>query len=465
MASRLTLTARLTLLFTMGSAAVLVALGWLVMSAITAHFDELDREVLSGKLAYTADLIATVDRPLSREVVVNHLASTFAGHHELVMQVRGPDGTVWFTSEGADFPPTLSSSTELLRWKVKGQTFHGLAMALPAEPTDDGAVTLALALGTAHHEQFLHSFRWTLWLFVACAVMLMGVLGWVSARRGLAPLRTMRERAATVTAHSLDRRLPVQAVPPELAELAVTLNEMLERLQDAFGRLSDFSSDLAHELRTPVSNLMMQTQVALSLARDADGYRAILESNSEEFERLGRMISDMLLLAKAENGLALVHEEPVDLAQLVRQLFDFYEVLADEKHITLQLQGAGTLRGDRLMLRRALGNLLSNALRHTPAKGAISVALDRDEAGLHIQVRNTGEPIAATHLARLFERFYRADAARQHGAGEGTGLGLSITQAIVHAHGGKVSAASNDGVTVFSICFPKFLVEHPRTHV
>ena len=454
MGSRLTLTARLTLLFTIGSSAVLLVFGWLVMAAIASHFDELDHDELAGKLDYAAQLVATMNRPLTKEFVVKRLASTFAGNHELAMQVRGSGGEVWFASPNAEFPATLTAASGLSRWRADEKTFHGLAKTLPAETTGNGALTLVLALDTAHHERFLRSFRWTLWIFVACAVLLMGVLGWISARRGLAPLRAMRERAATVTAHSLDRRLSVQAVPPELAELAITLNEMLERLEGAFQRLSDFSSDLAHELRTPVSNLMMQTQVVLTIPRDADGYRAILESNAEEYERLSRMISDMLFLAKAENGFVLVHEEVVDLAHEVRQLFDFYEVLAEEKRIDLQLQGEGALRGDRLMLRRALGNLVSNALRHTPAGGSIRVEIRRDEALLRIQVRNTGEPIAAADLARLFERFYRVDGARQHDAGEGTGLGLSITRAIARAHGGEVSAASNDGLTTFSLYFP-----------
>ena len=454
MGSRLTLTARLTLLFTLGSAAVLLAIGWLVMATITAHFNELDRDELSGKLDYAAQLVAKMDRPLTKAVVAKELASTFAGHHELAMQVRGPSGALWFASPNAEFPVNVTAASGFFQWRADGRMFRGLKKTLPAGAMAGGALTLTLALDTAHHEQFLRSFRLTLWLFVACAVVLMGVLGWVAARHGLAPLRTMRERAATVTAHSLDRRLPVQAVPPELAELAITLNEMLERLEDAFQRLSDFSSDLAHELRTPVSNLMTQTQVALSHARDADGYRAILESNAEEYERLGRMISDMLFLAKAENGLELVHEEEVDLAHEVRQLFDFYGVLAEEKYIDLQLQGEGALRGDRLMLRRALGNLLSNALRHTPVGGSIYVEIGRDGARLRIQVRNSGEPIAAAHLARIFERFYRGDAARLHDAGEGTGLGLPITQAIARAHGGGVCAASNDGLTTFSLYFP-----------
>jgi len=260
--------------------------------------------------------------------------------------------------------------------------------------------------------------------------------------------------AAAVTAQSLDRRLPTQAVPAELADLATTLNEMLERLEDAFRRLSDFSSDLAHELRTPISNLMMQTQVALSRPRDADSYRDILESNAEEHERLARMISDMLFLAKAENGLAIVHREPVDLAREVHDLFDFYEALADERTIRLEMQGAGVVQGDRLMLRRALNNLLSNALRHTPAGGHVAVTIVRQEGLLALTVENTGEMIPAQHLARLFERFYRADPSRQHASGEGTGLGLVITQAILYAHKGDVAVASQPGSTSFSLRFP-----------
>lgn len=455
MGSRLSLTARLTLLFTIGSAVVLLAFGALVMAAIASHFDELDREELAGKLDYAAQLVATMDRPLRKEAVAKALASSFAGHHELVMQVRGPKGDVWFASPSMEFPVSYASDSELSHWRSGERRFHGFEKTLREGTATEGGLTLVLALDTAHHERFLRSFRVTLWLFVACAVALMGLLGWISAQRGLAPLRAMRERAATVTAHSLDRRLPVQAVPPELAELAITLNEMLERLEDAFKRLSDFSADLAHELRTPVSNLMVQTQVALSLPRNADGYRAILESNSEECERLARMISDMLLLAKAENGLVLVYEEVVDLAHEVRQLFDFYELSADDKRINLQLFGEGDLRGDRLMLRRALGNLISNALRHTLIGGTISVVIDQDATRLLVQVQNTGEPIAAAHLARFFERFYRADPARLHDAGDGTGLGLSITRAITRAHGGNVSAASSDGVTSFSLLFPK----------
>ena len=458
MISRLSLTARLTLLFTMGSGAVLLALGWLVAGAIAHHFEELDHAELTGKLEHARHLIAQAGTTAQLERLAGPLGDAFLAHHDLVVRVLGPEGQVLLATPGVQLPaqvPTRAAELDaapLWTWTQDGRSYRGLTATFPTAMATQ--VQVAMAIDSGHHDVFLRTLQRSLWLFVACAVLLMGLLGWVAARRGLAPLRAMREQAAAVTAQSLDRRLPAQAVPEELADLARTLNEMLERLEEAFRRLSDFSSDLAHELRTPISNLMMQTQVALSRPRDADSYRDILESNAEEYERLARMVADMLFLAKAENGLAIVHGEPVDLAREVRDLFDFYEALADEKVIRLEVRGEGVVQGDRLMLRRALSNLLSNALRHTPEGGRVAVTILRQEGQLLLKVDNTGETIPAQHLARLFERFYRADPSRQHASGEGTGLGLAITQAILRAHRGEVYAASAGGQTTFTLRLP-----------
>jgi two-component system heavy metal sensor histidine kinase CusS len=285
-----------------------------------------------------------------------------------------------------------------------------------------------------------------LWEFVAVAAALAGLLGWAAVRRGLAPLHAIRQGAAGVTASRLDYRLPLDAVPLELAALAQTLNDMLARLEDSFQRLKDFSSDLAHELRTPISNLMTETQVALTRARNPDEYREVLESNAEEYERLARMVGDMLFLAQAEHGLVVPSREPVDLANEVRELFDFFDALAEEKSLQLSLTGSGQISGDKLMLRRALANLLSNAIRHTPAGGSIRVAIELTDRGAALAIENTGEAIPPQHLSRIFDRFYRADPSRHHG-NEGAGLGLAITRSIVRAHGGEISAHSTaDGV-------------------
>ncbi len=230
---------------------------------------------------------------------------------------------------------------------------------------------------------------------------------------------------------------------------------MLARLEDSFRRLSDFSSDLAHELRTPISNLMTETQVAISKARSADQYREVLYSNLEEYERLARMIADMLFLAKSDNRLIVPSSEMVDLAAETRGLFDFYEALAEEHGVGLVLTGAGLVLGDRLMIRRALSNLLSNAIRHTSRDGSVKVLIDRRKSGeIQLSVDNPGEDIEPEHLPRLFDRFYRVDPSRHKAPSDGAGLGLAITKSIVEAHQGTIQIFSSNGSTRFAITFP-----------
>ena len=279
------------------------------------------------------------------------------------------------------------------------------------------------------------------------------MLGWWAARRGLAPLHIMKEQAMRVTAQKLDQRMPVESVPVEFADLADSLNTMLARLQADFSRLQEFSSDLAHELRTPINNLLTQTQVSLAQKRDAEAYRDILASNAEEFQRLARMVSDMLFLAKTEHGLELPNPEVIALHQEALELVDFYDAVADEKRIRVKIMGKAEVMGDRLMVRRAIGNLLSNALRYSPAAAEVVVAIEGMPGGATLSITNSGIAIEPDVLPRLFDRFFRVEKSRSHQESDGTGLGLSITQAIMAAHGGSVSVTSDEGRTTFCLKF------------
>jgi two-component system heavy metal sensor histidine kinase CusS len=242
-------------------------------------------------------------------------------------------------------------------------------------------------------------------------------------------------------------------VPAEIQALVVAFNAMLARLEDSFRRLSEFSSDIAHELRTPVANLMIQTQVALTSARDIEKYREILYSNLEEYERMAQMIGDMLFLAQADNGLLKPSTGPVDLAAEVRGLFEYFDPWSQERCVTLALDGTAAVPGDRLMLRRALSNLLANAIRHTPAGQVMRVHLEADTESTRISVENPGTQIPPEHLPRLFDRFYRIDPARRR-QGEGAGLGLAIVKSIVMAHGGTIGVTSTERGTRFVIVLP-----------
>lgn len=463
--ARVSMTARLTVLFVLVSSSVLLVLGFVVAASVEKHFEEQDKEVLIGKMGLVQHTLEKLRSRGDLAAVMQSLDDALVGHHGLDVMVVGADQQLLFSSTLHPFALDLVRATALQMplkptiWLRDGQRYRGIAAPVATGLADGLPVTVAVAIDILHHQEFMQSFQRTLWAFIAAAAALASVLGWAAARHGLAPLRTMREQTNAVTAQHLSYRLPVQVMPVELSQLAQSLNDMLSRLEAAFGRLTAFSSDIAHELRTPVSNLMTETQVALSRERSTAEYQRILESNAEEFEHLGRMISDMLFLAKAEygqmNDWIAEHGESVHLAQEVLDLFDFYEALAEEKGVRLELRGACSAWGDRLMLRRAVSNLLSNALRYTPRGGTVVVCLSESDGLSSLTIENPGQTIPEQHLARLFERFYRADPSRQQATGEGTGLGLAITQAIVHAHRGQVSVSSDAGITCFLMRLPQ----------
>ncbi len=180
-------------------------------------------------------------------------------------------------------------------------------------------------------------------------------------------------------------------MPAELAELAHSINAMLGRLDDAFQRLSAFSADIAHELRTPLSNLLTHTQVTLTRERPLEDYREALHSNLEELQWMAQLVNDMLYLAKADHGLLALNREPLQLAEEVDALLDFFAPLAEDANVRLSREGESRIEGDRNMLRRALSNLLDNALRFTPIDGEVRVRIIDEAQGVNISVENSGE--------------------------------------------------------------------------
>ena len=458
------ITFRLTLFFSTASMAVLLVVGYLIGTVVEAHFEQQDLMGLNAKLELVRHTLAKVRVPADLGTVPRSLTNALVGHHDLYVAVVGPERKLLFKSPGAVFPDALLQgpppedslgTANPVVWEHDGQAYRGIAAAAVTGIAGQPPATVVVALNIEHHRMFMEAFQKSLWLAIAACIVLTALLGWIAARRGLAPVREMANVAHGISAHRLGERLPPESVPTELADLAIAFNDMLARLESSFQRLSDFSSDLAHELRTPISNLMTQTQVAISKARSADQYREVLYSNLEEYERLARMIADMLFLAKADNRLIVPSSEMVDLAAETRGLFGFYEAFAEEHGVGLVLTGAGFVRGDRLMLRRALSNLLSNAIRHTPRGGSVKVLIDQRKSGeIQVSVDNPGEDIEPEHLPRLFDRFYRVDPSRHKARSDGAGLGLAITKSIVEAHQGTIQASSSGGSTRFAIAFP-----------
>jgi two-component system, OmpR family, heavy metal sensor histidine kinase CusS len=453
---RFTLTTRLTCLFTLSSALVLLGLGWLTMAAIDRHFSDLDRVTLNDKIHLIREIGTEAQ---SQSDLSQRLGEVLSSHKDLYVRVQSQASLI-YSSANMTVPnlwikqPIDDGAEDLFEWTENDQTYRGLRSSMPSPGKSSGSLDIWAFLDTRHHGHFLTEFRGAMVAYVILATLLSGLLGWYSARSGLRPLRAMRSRASSITVHRLNERMPAEAVPVEMADLAASLNQMLQRLQSDFRRISEFSSDLAHELRTPVSNMLTETQVELSQPRTVAQYQDVLASNSEELQRLARMISDMLFLATTEHGLALPSCEEILLEDEVLALFDFYDALAEEKRIQLVVSGGGKIEGDRLMVRRALSNLLSNAIRHSPAQGRISIEIECDSECASVHIKNSGADIDSEILPRLFDRFYRADSARVNPSTIGTGLGLSITRAIMQAHKGQVSVTSANGQTCFSLLFP-----------
>lgn len=460
------LTSRLSLLFALGMAGVLFGLGWTLDHAVALHFRELDHQDIKGKLALVANLLAKADTPAALSALPRHLDEALVGHPGLAMRVQTGDGSLRFKSGTGQVPADPFGSTAAttpvdaappprrwVQWQDGERSFRGLIAWVPTGVPTSGPAIVAIGL-ESHHQRFMAEFRYILALSIVLAAAAAAVLGWAGIRTGLQPLRRVTTLAAGLDANRLGARLPEAGVPAEIKALVDSFNAMLARLEDSFRRLSDFSADVAHELRTPISNLTVQTQVALGAARDGEQYREVLYSSLEEYERLARTISDMLFLAQADNGLLRPAAETVDLAAEVRELFDYFDAWAEERGVSLALEGSANACGDPLMLRRALSNLLSNAIRYTDAGHEVRVRLAAEGAGVRISIENPGPEIPPEQLSRLFDRFYRADPARGRQR-DGAGLGLAIVKSVVAAHGGEVNVTSRAGRTGFTVTLPE----------
>lgn len=457
------LTARLALLFAAMTASLLIVVGLVMGRAVDAHFRELDDHELSGKLNLIGNLLQRADSPQAWAALPQRLDDAFVGHDTVGVLVRDAEGSVIYAVHVDHFDAAHAAGDALpatgAMWQKGSRHFIGRETLLhrPAAADAPGEpLRVLLSLDISHHVHFLEQVRVRLWLGIALSAVVSALLGWLAAHKGLAPLRQVTDTARQLSAGQLGVRLVEGDAPAEVRELVEAFNGMLARLEGDFRRLSEFSADIAHELRTPISNLMTQTSVALSQTRTADDYREVLASNLEEYQRIARMVSDMLFLAQAENGRLPRPEEAVVLADELRALVDFYEALAEAQQVTMMVQGAATVTGDRLMLRRAVSNLLSNALRHTAPGGRIDIRLDCQAGRVRLSVSNPGEPVPPDQLARIFERFHRAGAERSR-HGEGAGLGLAITRSIVETHGGRITVQSADGLTTFCIDLPQRL--------
>ena len=315
-------------------------------------------------------------------------------------------------------------------------------------------VRFYLSLDRTRDAQLLRDFIRSTMAGLPVLLLIVALGAWFITRMGLAPLHRFHRLAASVGAQSLGHRVSSAGLPAELTELAVEFNSMLARVHGGYQRLQEFSGDLAHEMRTPVATLLGRSQVALSQPRTAIELRDVLEGNIDELERLSRLISDMLFIARTERLETPPTLQCVDLAMACQKVAGYLGLVAEERCISIEVQGVAVVMGDPLLIERAISNLLTNAIRHAFENTPVKIEIASGSGTSTVTVINHGEGIAAEHLVRIFDRFYRVDLARARMNG-GNGLGLAIVQSIMASHGGSVSAAhQSDNETAFILSFP-----------
>ena len=334
---------------------------------------------------------------------------------------------------------------------MRGQSFRVTSAPAEVGSPSTRTDTIEIAIDVSQQKALLARYRrWFLAVLLGC-LAIFPLIGYRVARHGIRPVEEIATTARHISSTNLRERIQPDGYPSELASLADTFNKMLDRLQESFERISKFSADIAHDLRTPVNNIRGEAEVALARARNVEEYRDVLGSCLEETVRLSDLISDLLFLARAESPLAHLHREPVNIAELLDGVRQYYEASAEDGGISLTTAAAAepvVADLDRTLVQRAVGNLVSNALAHTPSGGTITLGTTLgtgvEAATVRIEISDTGEGIPPEALPKVFDRFYRVDTSRSQKSG-GTGLGLSIVQSIVLLHGGNVEIASQPG--------------------
>ena len=463
------LSLRLALMFALVSVLLLGALGLYLYHSLAREVAWRDDQALAGRVERMGALIGDSD---SIEALRQRpqLYANMLGNRDNLLWVLDGAGRPLIEINPTRLPvPVLPPGSGVqLQDSGAGGTAEPARLAWQHVVHEGRPLTLVAGRLLAERTQMLSAYRLKLWLALGAGALLAFGLGWGVSQRGLRPVRTLAARAAAIDVQHLHLRLQGVAQVQELAQLGEALNQMLSRLEDGFGRLSRFSEDLAHEMRTPLNTLMGQTELALRRPRSSDDYQALLASNLEEYQRLARMIDNMLFLARAEQPDAAAKREAIDLHALVAQLCDYFEGMAEERGIVLVNTAHGTLHAEPQLLRRALANLVANALRYGAADSPVHIgcALEgsadsdkgstqgRGSAVVEISVSNHGAAIAPEHLPRLFDRFYRCDPARAE-PGDSGGLGLAIVRSIVQLHGGAVRVESGAGSTRFTLVFPQ----------
>ncbi len=452
-----TLRGRLTALIILSTSVILALSGVALYEALRSRIESSAVEQMAGiveaiqshlaEMQTTSDIIRNTD--LWVDQLHGHpnmnLAIVDAAGKQLVGTTDYRPHPLLQSLKTADVPVGVAPSGTHLRYIVATVRLKG---------ANGPAVRAVVQYDQSRDVLLLRAYAYTIVVIEVFGVVLAAAIAYGIAALGLSPLSRFAARAEQMSTSRLAQPLPELDASGELKELEHAFNGMLARLNESFTRLSQFSSNLAHDMRTPLTNLQAAAQVALAQPRNAEEYRNIIESSIDEYQRLSRMIDDMLFLARSEQAGTSINVRRLDAAAEAERVAGYYEPIAEDAGVTIRIDGRAPVDADLTLYQRALSNLLSNALAHAP-RGTV-VAIDCADLGnaATISVSDAGPGIDAQHIDRIFERFYRVDPSR-HNSASGTGLGLAIVKSIMDNHGGQCGVNSRSGNrTIFWLRFP-----------
>lgn len=427
---------RLTLLLGIIALVVSSIAGYTLFWALKREVQRQEMTEVAGKLELINHLIGMQATLAQMQDLRGSLDNIMVGHGNLKTWITLADGSVFY-GEAPPVAVRTVSGREIKLHSQDGWNMRGLRV--PLEGTLLPGAELTVAVNLRPGTQFLYAFATALILICAVWVGATLVLSAWAVRRSLSPIRRLSQQASRIQPDNLAVRLPEQGIDLELREFTHTFNGMLGRVQTAYQQMEGFNADVAHELRTPLATLISGTEIMLSSPRSEQELREVLESNLEELEGLKALVNDMLFLARADGGEPAGDLREVDVRREVARVAEYYEASLDEAGVSLTAHGSATLMANPRLLRRAIANLLSNAIRATPRGRGIDLYCVTRQDEIEIRVRNPGAPIAAQALPRIFDRFYRGDDARSRRT-DGHGLGLAIVRAIARMHDGNAFA-------------------------
>ncbi len=455
-----TLAFRLTLwyagIFTVSSCVAFLLFYTLITSVIRGRTDQ---ELLSQGRRFSA-ILATEGLEAVKNVAV--LEAQAAGVKKVFFRFVALNGQV-FSSSNMSYWQDIGIHQSALEQLLHENNAVFETITIPKRKEEVRILyamlspTIILQVGQAmeNYSRFLDAFKG---IFIATMTLLIVVaagVGWFMARRAVSGVEAITQTAQKISGGALEERVPVKARGDEIDQLAMTFNQMLDRIQTLLSEIKEMSDNIAHDLRSPITRIRGIAEVTLTSENSLSGYETMAASTIEECDRLLDMINTMLMISKAESGVDKLSREEINLPGLVRQACDLFEPTAEDKGVTLSFEGSGGnhFSGETRMIQRLLSNLLDNAIKYTPSGGSVNVSMMEDDREVVISVTDTGIGISSTDLPHIFERFYRCDQSRSQ---PGTGLGLSLARAIARVHGGDITVVSslNHGST-FTVTLPK----------